>query len=126
MRPCTKEEIVLLRKCCCPICLKTTLLEGPHGGEYVNVKCSRCGSEWNIAPLNTSCAQLKEGRVTCRICGSKEERVRNVNLYLIGSEGTDMCHSCEMEVLNVIRAMTRVAGIARKSGYMSARQQEAG
>jgi hypothetical protein len=32
----------------CPICHNGELLEGPHGGACVNVRCYNCGQELNI------------------------------------------------------------------------------
>ena len=32
----------------CPDCGNTTFLEGPHGGEAVNIRCKFCGSEFNF------------------------------------------------------------------------------
>jgi len=40
---------------------------------------------------------------TCRICGD-EDKVRNKNLYVSGSEGLDVCHGCEMEIVEFVRS----------------------
>lgn len=40
----------------------------------------------------------------CMICGGCEN-VRNVNLYIVGSEGLNICHECEMDLLTHIRSM---------------------
>jgi len=36
----------------CPDCkTKGQILEGPHGGMYINVRCDACGSRFNITPF---------------------------------------------------------------------------
>ena len=40
----------------------------------------------------------------CMIC-SDNVNVRNVNLFIIGSEGLEICHACEMDLVTHIRAM---------------------
>lgn len=34
----------------CPCGAETCLLEGPHGGLSINVKCEECGAKYNIPP----------------------------------------------------------------------------
>ena len=53
IQDCTKEEREFLKKNICPDCKWMALLEGPHGGLCVNVKCGnpRCGSRFNVGPL---------------------------------------------------------------------------
>ena len=31
----------------CPFCDCAEFLEGPHGGNSINIKCARCGAEFN-------------------------------------------------------------------------------
>lgn len=59
----------------------------------------------------------------CRICGEKAW-VRNINLYYLGSEGLTVCEICEMNLIEHIRGMVLIAGIARKSGYRACRSIE--
>ena len=49
----------------------------------------------------------------CTACG-KDKDVRWKNLYTIGSEGTWMCHPCEMTVTRFVRDLMREAAIERK------------
>lgn len=44
----------------------------------------------------------------CNMCLQGSE-VRNVNLYTRGSEGTNLCHSCEMAIVEFIRSRGREA-----------------
>ena len=46
---------------------------------------------------------------TCMMC-LKDTEVRHINLYIIGSEGFDCCHPCEMEVIRFIRDKRTEAG----------------
>lgn len=56
----------------------------------------------------------------CMIClkdevmGSFKSLTRHINLYVIGSEGLVVCHSCEMEIVEHIREKRRKHGIKRK------------
>lgn len=40
----------------------------------------------------------------CSICGSNEP-TRNIDLYVFGSEGIDLCHTCEMKMVEMARQM---------------------
>ena len=57
-RYCTDHESESLQSYLCPICGTQTLLEGPRGGECVNVMCERCRSKWNIAPVGCTCQAI--------------------------------------------------------------------
>lgn len=52
----------------------------------------------------------------CKICHSVEN-IRNIDIYIIGSEGLDICHDCEMQIVEYIRQMMRLASISRKNVY---------
>lgn len=43
----------------------------------------------------------------CLICG-EETKVRHKNIWLIGSEGTDMCMPCERDLLRYLRERQRL------------------
>lgn len=58
---------------------------------------------------------------TCRICGGNGP-VRCLDIFTIGSEGTDVCHDCEMAVVEFVRQMMRTASKARMEGYKAARK----
>ena len=57
----------------------------------------------------------------CRICG-ESGWIRNVNLYYLGSEGLDLCEICEMNLVEHVRGMVLIAGIARKAGYKACKE----
>jgi ribosome-binding protein aMBF1 (putative translation factor) len=59
--------------------------------------------------------------VFCRVCGGKVNEVRNINLYVIGSEGLNVCHDCEMQLVEAARAMIRTATKCRMIGYKAAK-----
>lgn len=40
----------------------------------------------------------------CMMCHNERE-VRNISLYVIGSEGLTVCHECEMEIVEYIRGV---------------------
>jgi hypothetical protein len=42
----------------------------------------------------------------CMICGLSKQ-VRNINLYITGSEGLWACRKCEKKILRFIRALQR-------------------
>lgn len=63
----------------------------------------------------------------CRIChqvacGDRTVTVRNLNLYVIGSEGLDICHACEMIIVNTVRHLMEVSARAKIVGYKLGRK----
>lgn len=58
----------------------------------------------------------------CRACGAAADEVRNINLYVIGSEGLNVCHDCEMQIVEFCRSMIRTATKARMAGYRACKQ----
>jgi len=58
----------------------------------------------------------------CRACGAPAGEVRNINLYVIGSEGLNVCHDCEMQIVEFCRSMIRTATKARMAGYRACKQ----
>lgn len=45
-------KLECVRKNKCPDCkVKDQIMEGPHGGMSVNVRCANCGSKFNITPF---------------------------------------------------------------------------
>ncbi len=53
---------------------------------------------------------------SCMICESKEP-TRHIELYIVGSEGLDVCHACEMIIVGYIRTLKGVNDMARMHGY---------
>uniref|UniRef100_A0A6M3LD36 Uncharacterized protein n=1 Tax=viral metagenome TaxID=1070528 RepID=A0A6M3LD36_9ZZZZ len=58
----------------------------------------------------------------CIICKEKGP-IRNVNLYVIGSEGLDVCHNCEMELVHFARSLMDMASKSFKLGWIRARKE---
>jgi len=52
----------------------------------------------------------------CSMCLIETE-VRNIDLYTNGSEGTDLCHNCEMVVVNFINSFSSRIMDARRDVY---------
>ncbi len=57
----------------------------------------------------------------CRICFI-ETKLKHLPLYVSGSEGIDICHNCEMVLVEYLRSLIRIAERARKAGYMESRR----
>jgi exo-beta-1,3-glucanase (GH17 family) len=61
----------------------------------------------------------------CMICGQKENNnitVRNIDLYIIGSEGLNICHECEMRLVQYIRDMRSLVATAKIVGVKIGRR----
>ena len=52
----------------------------------------------------------------CMICYSDKD-TRHINLHIMGSEGLDICHDCEMRLVSIIRHMMSLSTTGRKIGY---------
>lgn len=64
MRELTKKEAdQLYSNGGCIFCLSTQFLVGPAGGSMQNIKCQRCGAEYNVAEpgLGLNIGQLLSG-----------------------------------------------------------------
>ncbi len=53
---------------------------------------------------------------TCMMCGITA-KLKHFDIYIIGSEGLDICKSCEMEVVEFVREKRREYGIRRKEKF---------
>lgn len=62
--------------------------------------------------------------MSCRICDNTEE-TRHLNLYVSGSEGVELCHPCEMSLVQHVRDMMNMAGRAKLSMVRKRREEEA-
>jgi hypothetical protein len=49
----------------------------------------------------------------CLVCHHTGDGIRNINLYVIGSEGLDVCYQCEMVILDMVKHLLFAAGRAR-------------
>ena len=57
----------------------------------------------------------------CTVC-SEEKDCRFLPLFVTGSEGTHVCHSCEMNIVEFVRGMIRLSSKSRKHGYSMAKK----
>ena len=48
--------------------------------------------------------------MNCMMCLKDKEKVRYIDLYIIGSEGLYICHDCEMEIVEFVRQKRVVSG----------------
>ena len=53
-------------------------------------------------------------KVRCRICGSLGE-TRHLPIYVSGSEGLEICHQCEMSLVEYLRQMIHASVRARNA-----------
>ena len=51
----------------------------------------------------------------CTICQIEAKKLTPLSIYIIGSEGTDVCDTCRMALTEVARRMRNVAMSARMS-----------
>lgn len=58
----------------------------------------------------------------CMICGELKS-CRHVNLYVIGSEGLVVCHTCEMEVVSFVQIVKRIGAIGKRTGYKAGKEE---
>jgi len=56
----------------------------------------------------------------CTIC-QKWDDCKYLDLYTIGSEGTQVCHSCELALVEFAQTLIRIATKSRKIGYQNAK-----
>jgi len=57
----------------------------------------------------------------CGICTNVEE-VKHINLYITGSEGLNICHECEMRLVNYVREMKALVATAKMLGVKIGRR----
>jgi hypothetical protein len=55
---------------------------------------------------------------------STEEQVRHISLYVTGSEGLNICHECEMRLVNHVREMKALAAKSKMLGVKIGRRLE--
>jgi hypothetical protein len=57
--------------------------------------------------------------MNCRICKEESEPgdIKHLNLFIVGSEGVDVCFNCEMLIVEFIRALKSVAGESYIRGH---------
>ena len=52
----------------------------------------------------------------CMVC-SQWTKVRHLPLYVIGSEGLTVCHTCEMKIVDFVRGMMREEVAKKKEQF---------
>ena len=55
--------------------------------------------------------------MNCMMCLKDKEKVRYIDLYIIGSEGLYICHDCEMEIVEFVRQKRIVSGRNKIKNY---------
>jgi len=61
--------------------------------------------------------------VTCMICDDPNELcVKHFDLYIIGSEGLNVCHECEMKIVNYVRDLKSIAAKSKLIGVKIGRR----
>ena len=61
----------------------------------------------------------------CTLCGEESNEdltVRNINLYVVGSEGTNLCFSCEMIIVELFRKMMSLKSRVYIRGYKNGKR----
>jgi hypothetical protein len=65
----------------------------------------------------------------CSLCGQTETEVEHLNLYVLGSEGIEVCFECRCKLTECARLLrsqyTRVSGRMEKSFIRRRRHEEA-
>ena len=59
----------------------------------------------------------------CDMC-LKDAYVRHVNIYINGSEGTFLCHSCYMELVEIVRERKRASFKKKMDAYKASRKKK--
>jgi len=57
----------------------------------------------------------------CQVCGDMND-LKHLSLYVIGSEGLDICPSCEVVLVNMVRGLIEVGKRCRLGGYKAAKE----
>lgn len=60
----------------------------------------------------------------CSICRQNKDddnTIKHLDLYTVGSEGTNVCFTCEMLIVEFIRGLKSVAGSSFLRGFKTAR-----
>ena len=55
--------------------------------------------------------------MNCMVCHSEEEVINISNLYVMGSEGLNICIFCRTNLSNHIRTLMTIAGRIRKESF---------
>ena len=55
--------------------------------------------------------------MTCQVCHSDKPEGRKIDLYVYGSEGLNICHDCEMLLVDYVRKLSTLASRARLAEF---------
>src|SRR5437764_951885 len=78
---------------------------------------------------NTEHVEQPDGRhsldavVSCGLCGTESPtgEITHLRLYVIGSEGVEVCMTCRQTLTEMARGMRRVHSSGRMQGYKAAK-----
>ena len=51
------------------------------------------------------------------MCGKKEDELTHLSIYIVGSEGIDVCLECRMHITAFVRSMIYARTMGYKDGY---------
>ena len=58
----------------------------------------------------------------CMMCLKDKEKIKYIDLYVIGSEGLHICHDCEMELVGFVREKRGEAGKKKLNDYKNRKE----
>jgi hypothetical protein len=58
----------------------------------------------------------------CRLCPS-DEPTRNINIFPFGSEGLEVCHTCEMKLVAYVRDLAYKNSLRKKEEYIKEKKE---
>lgn len=64
---------------------------------------------------------LKRFKGNCYLCKEDKDDIRNIDLYVIGSEGLNACHHCEMTLVEFCQARASAAIETKKQQFIKRR-----
>lgn len=68
-------------------------------------------------------SRLDRRQGECMMC-LQPKPIRNIDLYIIGSEGFNCCHDCEMNLVHSIQAIRSIAAGVKRQTYLNIKKGE--
>lgn len=65
---------------------------------------------------------IKRYTGNCYVCKEATE-IRNIDIYVIGSEGLNICHPCEMQMVEWLRVAANEGAEAHKQKWLEANRK---
>jgi len=59
----------------------------------------------------------------CYMC-HRDKEIRNINLYVIGSEGLNICHDCEIMIVKHIQELSRINHLTKIEVYKKLKEKQ--